>query len=488
MSISDKPKNLLIIMSDEHNPKMLGCEGHPIIETPNLDALAARGVRFSSAYCASPVCIPSRASFATGKYIHQVGHWDNADAYDGEASSWHHVLRGQGHEVVSIGKLHFKSDQEDHGFSKEVIPMHIVEGKGDLMGLVRTRPLPVRKGAYKMAGMAGPGESQYTYYDREIAARAQVWLREEAVRHTDKPWALFVSFVAPHFPLTAPPEHYYKYFDQDLPLPKLHRKELRPTHPYLQDYRNSFNYDDYFDEKKLKVGLAGYYGLCSFLDENVGAVLKALEDAGLAEDTRIMYTSDHGDNLGTRGMWGKSNMYEEVARVPLIVAGPDIPAGKVVDTHTSHVDTYPFILDCVGAAEPEPDADRPGVSLERLIAGEQVDRNVLVEYHGMGSTSAAFMIRHQQYKYVHYVDYAPQLFDLGADPEELNDMSEDPAYREILAECRRRLFAVCDPAEVDRRARKRQAELLAANGGADAVIARGDLGFSPAPGAPKSFD
>ena len=277
----EKPaKNLLIIMSDEHNPKVLGCAGHPIVTTPNLDRLAARGTRFISAYCASPVCIPARASFAVGKYVHQMGYWDNADAYDGSVRSWHHTLRDRGHEVVSIGKLHFRLTGEDHGFSEEIIPMHIIEGKGDLMGLVRS-DLPVRKGAYKMANLAGPGESQYTFYDREIAARAQVWLREAAQRSHDKPWVLFVSFVAPHFPLTAPPQHFYKYYDQPIPLPKLYRRDERPMHPYLVDYRGSFNYDDYFDDAKLKKALAGYFGLCSFLDENIGQ-LRLLERMILA--------------------------------------------------------------------------------------------------------------------------------------------------------------------------------------------------------------
>lgn len=479
--------NLLIIMSDEHNPKMLGCAGNEIVETPNLDALAARGVRFDSAYCASPVCIPARASFALGKYIHQIGYADNADAYDGKVPSWHHKLRDRGHNVTSIGKLHFRLTGEDHGFTEEIIPMHIIEGKGDLMGLVRS-DLPVRKGAYKMANMAGPGESQYTFYDREIAARAQVWLREAAQRKDDKPWVLFVSFVAPHFPLTAPPQHFYRYYDRELPLPKLYRKEERPTHPYLVDYRNSFNYDDYFDEEKLKRALAGYYGLCSFLDENIGLVLKALDDAGLSDSTRVMYTSDHGDNLGSRGAWGKSTLYEEASGVPLIMAGPDIPSGKVVDTPVSHVDAYPFILESVGETDPALTEGFPGISLENVADGVKPDRNVLTEYHGMGSATGAFMIRHKQYKYMYYVDYPAQLFDLERDPEELVDRGTDPEYAAIVRECHERLLKICDPVDVDRMVRARQSELLSLNGGREAVIARGDLGFSPPPGAPIVFD
>ena len=481
-------KNLLIIMSDEHSPKMLGCYGDPLVRTPHLDRLAARGTRFARAYTTSPVCIPARAGFACGKYIHQIGFWDNADPYDGSVPSWHHRLRDAGHEVVSIGKLHFRSTEDDNGFTEEIVPMHVIDGKGDLMGLVRSE-LPVRKGAYKMARFAGPGESSYTFYDREIAARAQVWLRQAAGKRPDRPWVLFVSFVCPHFPLTAPPELYYPYYDDPaLPRPKLYERHERPRHPYLEDYRRSFNYDDYFDDDTVRRAIAGYYGLCSFLDENIGKVLRALEDAGLADATRVMYTSDHGDNLGARGCWGKSTLYEETAGVPLIIAGPGIPGGAVADAPASHVDCYPFIMEAVGAEAPQIAEGYPGVSLLEMARGATPRRSVLSEYHGMGSTTGAFMIRHGRYKYICYVGYPPQLFDLAADPEELHDLAGDPQHAGTLAECDRQLRLVCDPDEADARAKRRQAQLLEENGGREAVIARGDLGFTPAPGVPATFD
>ena len=484
-----KPTNLLVIMSDQHNARMLGCNAHPIVRTPNLDALARRGTRFSSAYTTCPVCVPARAAFATGKYVHQIGYWDNADAYEGAIPSWHHRLRDRGHRVVSIGKLHFRSTGEDHGFSEEIVPMHIVEGKGDLMGLVRDDDMPVRKGAYKMAQMAGPGESPYTYYDREIAARAQVWLREQAQRYTDKPWVLFVSFVCPHYPLTAPPAFYYPYLDQPLPRPKLYAKHERPDHPYVRDYRTTFNFDDYFeDDAAVRRALAGYYGLTTFLDDNVGQVLRALGDAGLEDTTRVVYTSDHGDNLGARGLWGKSTMYEETVAAPLIVAGPDIPAGAVCDTPASHVDVYPFNMQATGEDRPDMYDGQPGSSLFALARGEPRRGDVISEYHGMGSATGAFMIRVGKWKYIHYVAYPPQLFDLDADPEELRDVAADPRHADVVADCRARLLRICDPEEVDARAKQRQADLLAQHGGRDAVIARGDLGFTPAPGVAVNFD
>jgi choline-sulfatase len=483
------PQNLLIIMSDEHNPKLLGCAGHALVETPNLDALAARGTRFAAAYCNSPVCIPARAAFATGRYIHQVGFWDNADPYDGSVVSWHHRLRAAGHRVVSIGKLHFRSTADDNGFSEEIVPMHVIDGKGDLMGLVREN-LPRRGGSYKMAGLAGPGESTYTFYDRDIAARAQIWLREQAPKYRDRPWALFVSFVCPHFPLTAPAEHFYRYYlDRDLPWPKLYERAQRPQHPYLRDYAASFAYDEHFETAdQVRRAVAGYYGLCSFLDENVGKALGALAGCGLADDTRVLYTSDHGDNVGARGLWGKSNMYEEVAGVPMILAGADIPAGQVSRVPVTHVDVYPTALEAIGVPAVAAESGFPGRSLFGLIASDLSDRPAFSEYHGMGSTTGAFMLRLGRFKYIHYAAYQPQLFDLERDPEELRDVAADPGYRSALEACRARLLEICDPATVDARAKSRQAELLALNGGRDAVIARGDLGFSQPPGIAADFN
>jgi choline-sulfatase len=469
-------------MSDEHNPRVMGHAGHPLAQTPNLDRLAARGTRYTSAYTTSPICVPARAGFATGKYNFQIGYWDNADAYDGAVPSWHHLLRARGHRVVSIGKLHFRGlPADDHGFSEELLPMHVVDGIGDVKGLVR-RDIPRRNGYDKLAKLAGPGESPYTRYDREIAARAQEWLREEAPRHRERPWALFVSFVCPHFPLIAPPEFYELYPRERIPLPKQYLVGERPAHPYLRDYDACVAYDAGFggDHDKVRRAIAGYLGLVSFMDDNAGKVLRALEEAGLAADTRIVYTSDHGDNVGARGLWGKSTMYEESAGVPLILAGPGIAAGARCSTPASHVDLFPFFLEGAGAAAPT--EGYLGVSPLSLAAGAHADRAVLSEYHAIGSTGGITMLRQGRWKYVHCVRYRPQLFDLAGDPEELVDLSGDPAQRARLAELHAELRRFCDPEEVDARAQRRQAELLARYGGRDAALARGDLNYTPAPG------
>ena len=474
-------------MSDEHNARVMGAAGHALALTPNLDRLAGRGTRFTAAYTASPICVPARAGFATGKYPHQIGYWDNADAYDGKVPSWHHLLRDAGHRVASIGKLHFRGlPGDDHGFSEELLAMHVVEGLGDVKGLVR-EDIPRRKGYDKLAKLAGPGETPYIRYDRDIASRAQAWLREEAPR--ERPWALFVSFVCPHFPLIAPPEFYQRYPHERIPLPKQYSPAERPRHPYLRDYDACVAYDAGFggDHAKVRRAIAGYLGLVSFMDDNVGKVLRALENAGLSHNTRVVYTSDHGDNVGARGLWGKSTMYEESAGVPLILAGPDVPAGAQCATPVSHVDLFPFFLEGVGVAMPR-DAGHLGVSPLAVAAGGPPARPVFSEYHAIGSTGAISMLRKDRWKYVHCVRYPAQLFDLESDPEETLDLAGDPAHRATLAAMEAELRRHFDPDEVDTRAKRRQAELLARAGGRAAALARGDLNYTPAPGQPPDMN
>jgi choline-sulfatase len=152
-------------------------------------------------------------------------------------------------------------------------------------------------------------------------------------------------------PLTAPPHWFYHYWQQDLPLPKRYPKAERPEHPYLSMYEHTVDYDSHFGTPDdVKRAVAGYAGLVSAMDENVGRVLGALRDAGLEDATCVIYTSDHGDNAGARGLWGKSTLYEESAGVPLIVAGHDVGRGLVVDTPVSHIDCAPTIL--LAAGEP----------------------------------------------------------------------------------------------------------------------------------------
>jgi choline-sulfatase len=454
-----KPSNLVIIMSDEHNPKVMGCNGHPLVKTPNIDALAAGGTMFNSAYTTCPVCVPARAAFAVGKYVHQIGYWDNADAYEarfdcitGARAAPRRVDRQAASAALRRRQRLFEEIIDEH---------HRGQGRSDGVGGT----------ICPSAGSRGRSPSsrprrESSFYDREIATKAQIWLREEAPKYRDKPWILFVSFVCPHFPLIAPAEFYYQYPLDQMPVPKQYAPHERPDHPYLRDYAGSFVYDRFFDSDKLRKAIAAYYGLCTFLDDNIGKVLRALDATGLAATTRVLYTSDHGDNLGARGLGVNRRCTSR--RAPLIISGP--AARNESQRARNHVDTYPFIME---RRRTSPRLRHQGTRYSSSPPAKP-DRNMLTEYHSVGSTTGAFMIR-QQMQILHYVAYRPQLFDLEADPEELHDLAQNPAYADTVAEC----CAVGEIYDPPKGAARKTAGGRLQNGGRD-MIKRGDLGFAAA--------
>lgn len=473
-------KNLLVIISDMYARNVVGCYGNPIVKTPNLDALAARGTRFTNAYCNSPLCVPSRASLATGRYAHEVKGWGNGHPYNGNPPGWGHRLMGSNHKVTSIGKLHYRETGDNNGFDEEILPMHVPDGVGDLLGLIRNDP-PTYESTRSLAEDAGPGESSYTEYDRKITSATCKWLENDAPNHTANPWVLFTSFVSPHFPLTAPEEFYNLYPHDNLPYPLHYKSEERSTHPCIDVIRKVWNYDDYFNEENIPKAIAAYYGLCSFLDSNVGEVLSSLEQCNLTEDTRVLFIADHGDNLGNHGLWGTSTMYEGSTGIPMILAGADIPENKSISTIVSLVDVYPTVLESVGETLTSKENALPGDSLFGIANGETPDRTVLTEYHGGGSNTGVFMIRVDNWKYVHYVGYPCQLFDLDSDPNEANDLGEDPQYEEVRARCEGKLRELVDPDTVNAQAFSDQEIMIERHGGVEAILKRGDYGFSPTP-------
>lgn len=476
-----EPTNLLVIMSDQHSRHVLGAYGNPVVRTPNLDALARRGTTFTNAYCNSPICVPSRASFATGRYVHETGNWDNAMPYLGtEAASWGHRLTAQGHRVTTIGKLHYRAADDPTGFPEQHLPMHVLNGVGDLWHSLRGA-MPPRPESREHVIEARAGESGYTRYDRAIAAESARWLREEA-GDAGKPWVLFVSLVTPHFPLIAPEEFLGLYRPDDMPLPVQHAPHEWPRHPALEAHRAQGMLAKPFDEATMRRAIAAYYGLVSFMDAQVGAVLAALDAAGLRERTRVIYTSDHGEMLGEHGMWWKSALYEGAAGVPLVLVGPDVPEGRVVATNVSLVDCFPSIVEAVSASLAPEDGDLPGTSLWSLAREPDRPRTVFGEYHAIYASSGQFMLRDGRHKYIEYVGLPPQLFDLHADPDEVHDLAPDPEYAHILAACAAALRTIADPDTVDQQARADQARVIAAAGGRDAVVGRAvRVPYTPAP-------
>jgi choline-sulfatase len=473
-----RPQNTVFILSDEHNRNIAGCYGHPFIRTPNIDRLASRGTRFDAAYCNSPICVPARAALATGRYVHRIGCWDNAMPYHGQYRSWHHEIRDSGREVVSIGKLHFRSSDDDNGFSREILPMHILGGKGDLKGLLRKDP-PPKKGADDMAMLAGVGVSDYFAFDKKVADTAAEWVSEMAGRETP-PWALFVSFVMPHFPLIAPEEYYSLYEKYNLDELRHGLNAPVPNHPVLVELRNSFDYDSHFDDASRAVALRAYYGMVTALDANIGNVLKAIEDSGQNSNTRVIYASDHGDNLGNRGMWGKSVHYDDSAAIPLIAVGDGFPVGTE-KTPVSLVDIFPTMVQSTGAADPEVFSGIDGKSLFDIVKSPNPDRVVFSEYHAVYSRAGHFMIRRGDWKLVYYLDGPPQLFNLTADPEERDDLADKPEFAAKRAELETELHKIADPEKVSAQAFADQDALVEASGGEEAILGTADIPHTPVP-------
>lgn len=462
--MADDQRNVLLIMSDQHNPRATGYAGDPVARTPNLDELADSGTEFTSAYCSSPICVPSRASIATGRYVHDLGTWDNAAPYRGTPPSWGHHLMEAGYRVTTIGKLHYGDPQDDTGFPDQRLAMHVHEG-GDLKGVSlrpQSRTPPPGRGLENLLN-AGPGESEYTKFDRAVADEAVRYLTNEV---SDQPWALMVSFVAPHFPLIAPPEFFSLYDPAALPLPST--DSYAWDHPAVEVFKRAFGISRKLEDEETRNALHAYLALCSFLDHNVGRVMEALAGSGAADDTVVIYTSDHGESAGAHGLWFKHLMNEESVGVPLLLSGPGVPSGNRVGAPVSHVDLFPTILECAKADMP---TDLPGISLLDPTEAESSDRSVVSEYHANGSIDASFMLRHGDWKYIEYIGERPQLFNMVKDPRENRDLALLPGYEDVLTDCRRRLMKVCDPEEVNRLAKADQARRVDEVGGIEAAAA-----------------
>ena len=393
--------NVLVILSSGHNPKFMGCAGHAVARTPNLDALAAHGTRFTAAYTPSPLCAPARAAFAAGRRVQDIGFGDGAIADDGRMPGWAQRLRAAGIRVESLGK----PDDPD----------------------------------------ADPDNIRH---DRGVTNAACQWLAE-AGKQPGAPWCLCLGYCAPHFPLAVPEPYLEDYPLESIPPPKLHPADGHARHAWIEDYDAGTRIEWDWSDAQRGVAAAHYLGLVSFVDEQVGELLAALDEGGLAERTLVLYSSDHGDNAGARGLWGASTLYEESAGIPMILAGPEMPHGGTVRTAVSLLDCHPTLLEAFGV---EPEADLPGSSLLSLAADAYDPwRAVLCECHGAGAPSGAFLLRRGRCKYHYYVGYAPELFDMETDPEETRDLAGLPEYGALLAEHEALLRAICDPEEVDRR-------------------------------------
>lgn len=480
------PSNVLFIMSDQHARHITGCYGNEIIRTPNIDSIARSGTRFDSAYTPSPICVPARACFATGLYVHRNGYWDNAHPYDGVVRGWGHELIGRGHRVESIGKLHYRDEQDEDGFRVHHIPLNVVGGKGDPQSSLRSE-IPVRSGNHDAISAAGPGDSSYLRYDQDIADTACAWLDEAAKAENEKPWVLFVSFTCPHPPYTSPPKHFDTYYSQTIAPPYLGNREDWPDHPALNELRRVLEIDTPFSGEETRRISAAYYGSVNTMDDRIGEVLEALKRNGFTPNTRIVYTSDHGESLGQRGLYGKFTMLEDSAAIPLVMAGPGIPRNHVIDTPVSLVDFHPTLLEMVTGETGKWDESVDGKSIWPLFSSEQAERSIISEYHAVASQNAWYLVRKGSYKLIYYVGHPAELYHVKDDPMEARNLADDPECADIRASMEAELRKRLDPEATDRRAKTDQAALIESYGGREAVLNRGTFINSPVPSERTAF-
>ncbi len=446
-------------MSDEHQRDITSCYGHRVVRTPYLDRLAAEGVVFENAYCNSPLCVPSRMSFMTGKYVHQVGAWDNSSVLDSAIETFADHFDAQSVQTILCGKMHFIGSDQFHGFSRREGPIP-ANPKGDPSAL-RRHEIAARPDALRRFRDAGAGDSGILTHDEAAHEAAIRVLRELAAKRSRQPFMLVVGYVAPHFPLRIPERYYQLYWPGNVIKPNVPAGHLEQLHPVAKGLRTHFCADEITDEQ-LRCCIAGYYGLVTYLDERIGQLLATLDEVGLAEETMVIYTSDHGEMLGEHGMWWKCCMYEQAVAVPLIMRLPTRPpAGTRVSEIVELVDLYPTCAEALGVGCPD---DLPGRSVLPLARAEATGWKGLAfsEYHAHGTTAASYMIRRGPFKYVYHIGHSPELYDLRNDPSEFHNVSNEMDYSHVIASLHAELIGRVDPELVDRQAKLDQGRRAAA--------------------------
>lgn len=416
--------NILFIMADQlaapqlkmYNPKSQ-------IKTPNLDRLASTSVQFDSAYCPSPLCAPSRMSLISGQLPMKIGAYDNAAQIPSDVPTYAHYLRSRGYHTALAGKMHFIGDQL-HGYEQrltsDIYP-------ADFGWAVNWDEPDTRLEWYHNASsilQAGPcGRSNQLDYDEEVMFKSTQYIWDH-VREgpTKRPFCLTVSLTHPHDPYTITKKYWNLYDDVDIDLPevRLPKEDLDPHSKRLLKVCDLWDRD--FTDDQIKRAKRAYYGSCSYVDDCIGRLLETLDDAGLSDDTIIIFSGDHGDMLGERGLWYKMSYFESSVRVPMLVNYPKKFAPHRVTQNVSTLDLLPTICDLVGT-KPSPYLPMDGLSLLPHLEGRQGHDTVIAEYTGEGTVRPIMMIRRGPWKYIICPVDEPQLYNLERDPKELNNLA-----------------------------------------------------------------
>lgn len=444
--------DILIFLSDQHTASVNGFAGDDVVRTPNLDALSAGGTTFDAAYTACPLCVPARSAFLTGQLPSSTGIFTNRSCIPEYTATMMHSLANAGYETVLVGRMHFVGHNQRHGFTKRLVgdftPTSWRPYGGDDRFDQGLGPYAHTLGAIKCLDVVGGGDSPVLAYDRAVIDAAVEYLGQDH----DCPQCVVVGTYAPHFSYVAPEELYRRYRDQVRP-PVTWDREPNYTNRVLDQKRQHHEQQGH-DRDRIMAARAAYYGMVENLDAQIGQVRQAwqrhLDRTG--REGWMVYTSDHGDMLGERGLHGKQVGLEPSARIPMVIEGDGVAAGQRIAAATSLLDLSPTLCERAGAVTPPQQA---GQSLVSILAGEpaDADRAVICEYMPPdpdrgGELIPARAVRKGRFKALvyHAEDLADALFDIEADPHELVNLAEqDPA---TLAELREEAYRDWEPDRV----------------------------------------
>jgi choline-sulfatase len=430
----DKAPNILFVMADQLAASALPVYGHPVVQAPRLAGLAEHGVVFDSAYCNSPVCAPSRFSMLSGLMPSAIEAYDNAAEFPASVPTVAHRLRLAGYCTVLAGKMHFVGPDQLHGFEERLTTdMYPAD-----FGWTPDWEHPERHQDYFHTMLsvveAGPcARSLQIDFDDDVAFQAERKIYDLARDDDGRPFFLLVSFTHPHDPYTIGRHYWERYRSDEIDLPRVPALPPDAQDPHSRRIGRIIGLERYaLTEERVRNARRAYYGAISYVDDKLGALLDALAASGLAEDTIVIFASDHGDMLGERGLWYKMTFFEGAARVPLIVHAPGRFKPGRVARNVSLLDLLPTFGDLAGAPALEGAEPLEGSSLLPLLEGREAawpDR-IFGEYLGEGAAGPLVMIRQGHHKYVVGEAQPPQLFDLARDPLELDNLAGQAGHVE----------------------------------------------------------
>ncbi|MGD9915608.1 MAG: choline-sulfatase [Rhizobiaceae bacterium] len=436
--MSSQP-NILIVMVDQLNGTFFPDGPADFLHAPHLKALGKRSARFANNYTASPLCAPGRSAFMSGQLPSRTRVYDNAAEFASDIPTYAHHLRAAGYYTCLSGKMHFVGPDQMHGF-EERLTTDIYPADFGWTPDYRRPGERIDWWYHNLGSVAGAGvaeTSNQLEYDDEVAFLATqklYQLAREQDEDSRRPWCLTVSFTHPHDPYVARRKYWDLYEDCPALAPEVsfipyEKQDAHSQRLYVASDYASFE----ITPEQVRRARRGYFANISYLDDKVGELLAVLEATRQLDDTVVLFCSDHGDMLGERGLWFKMCFFEGSVRVPLMLAGKGVDAGRI-DQPVSNLDILPTLCDLAGidlsAIAPWTD----GHSLLPLTAGEDEPQPVLMEYAAEGSVAPLVSIRQGRFKIVHCEVDSPMLFDVEADPRELTNLARDPAYATTLGE------------------------------------------------------